>query len=97
MAHVINGMQNLSLTCNEAAGCSNDGRDVNVDSAISKVSPPYMNNTQNAKLPKQGLSKNFGGKDSYYQSPEKIKQNRIANKGNKGNRKWFDHHFRKST
>lgn len=70
--HLVNEVQNCSLTHNEG-GYSSDGREI-VES-ITKMPLTNINGMQNVKQQKQGTPKN--------QASEKPKQNNsIANKGN---------------
>lgn len=85
MARLVNGMQNCSLTCNETAGCNVDGKDIcGAEPIVYKAPTPYINGVPNTKHPKQGTSRNLGGKDFSCQVSDK-KHNGTANKSGKGN------------
>lgn len=75
MEHLVNGMQNCSLTYSEGAGANDD---------ISNTSHQSMNSAQNARQPKQGL-KSLSGKDPSYQVAQKGKQTGTAKGSSKIN------------
>ncbi|XP_072758114.1 uncharacterized protein [Anoplolepis gracilipes] len=64
MEHLVNGMQNCSLTYSEGAGANDD---------IPNTLHWSMNGTQSARQSKQGL-KSLNGKDPSYQVAQKGKQ-----------------------
>lgn len=72
MEHLVNGMQNCTLTYSEGTAANDD---------ISNTSHRNISGAQNARQPKQEL-KSLNGKDSSYQVAQKGKQSGIV-KGSK--------------
>lgn len=91
--HLVNGMQNCTLTCNETEGCNTGGKSVNSAEPIVYKAPfPYINGVQNSKHFKQGPPRNLSNKNFSYQVSDK-KHSGIINKGGRGNNQASFHQF----